>query len=156
MVHQRRRIGLTAAILAFAAGPLVPPFTRANEQGDATQALTATYDPAFGAPSCRDPGSSCQTDDAMIAGVAGFEPNFPNTVDNCTDSSNAVSGRDEYINRIIVRSKGGGTMKAGSALEIHVTIDKAVDVSSRSKTDAKETVHIYYASESLGETSVVT
>lgn len=117
------------------------------------QALYAAYDSSYGAPACLDLGSSCQTDDVMISGVAGFEPNAPNTVDNCTDRSNAVAGQDEYVNRIIVRSKDSGTMRAGNDMEIHVTVDTAVDVSSRSKTDAKEIIHMYYASETFGETT---
>eukprot|EP00579_Thalassiosira_antarctica_P014282 CAMPEP_0201936138 /NCGR_PEP_ID=MMETSP0903-20130614/36898_1 /ASSEMBLY_ACC=CAM_ASM_000552 /TAXON_ID=420261 /ORGANISM="Thalassiosira antarctica, Strain CCMP982" /LENGTH=372 /DNA_ID=CAMNT_0048476753 /DNA_START=235 /DNA_END=1353 /DNA_ORIENTATION=- len=114
-----------------------------------SQALMSAYNPSFGAPACLELGSSCQTDDDMIAGVASFEPNSPNTIDNCTDKSDAVYQLDEYVNRIIVRSKYGGTMTAGSWLEIHATVSKAVDVSSRSKPDAKETAHMYYASESL-------
>mmetsp|Transcript_40005 Transcript_40005/g.83689 ORF Transcript_40005/g.83689 Transcript_40005/m.83689 type:complete len:243 (+) Transcript_40005:2254-2982(+) len=112
-------------------------------------ALTASYDPSFGAPTCLALGSSCQTDDTMIAGVGSFEPNAPNTVDSCTDNSNAVIDQDEYVNRIIVRAKDGGTMQAGSWLEIHVTVDKANDVSLRSKTDAGDVVHIFYASETF-------
>ncbi|KAL7543979.1 hypothetical protein ACHAXR_013459 [Thalassiosira sp. AJA248-18] len=129
-------------------------FAQANAMYDAnrqltSQALMAAYDPSFQSPACPDLGSSCQTDDTMIAGVGSFEPNSPNTVDNCTDSSAAVYQQDEYINRIIVRSKDGGTMTAGSWLEIHATVALAADVSTRSKPNAKETAHIYYASESV-------
>lgn len=120
-----------------------------------SQALYASYDSSFTAPACLEVGSSCQTDDYMIAGVGTFETNAPNTVDNCTDSSNAVYQQDEYINRIIVRSKYSGPMTAGDEdwLEVHATVRLANDVSGRTKPDAKEIVHIFYASESIGERS---
>ena len=90
----------------------------------------------------------------MIAGVGNFEPNGPNTVDNCTDNSLAEQDEDdEYVQRIIVRAKDSGIMTTGSKLRVHATVWKALDVSARAKPDAKETVHIYYASETFGEVS---
>lgn len=116
-----------------------------------SQALLASYDASFGAPSCLDLGSSCQTDDYMIAGVEGFEQNSPNSIDSCNDTSAAINGQDEYINRILVRAKNGGTMTAGNWLQVHVTVALAGDVSGRSKPDAKETMHMYYAASSSGK-----
>ena len=125
--------------------------------GDSNRDLTsqnqtqATYDSLYSAPSCLELGPSCHTGDSLIAGVGSFETNFPNTIDNCTDNSQAIYQRDEYINRILVRSKDGGTMTAGNLLQIHATVSLADDVSARSKPDAKETAHIYFAAESIGE-----
>lgn len=113
--------------------------------------LMAAYNSTWGAPACLELGSSCQTDDDMIAGVGSFEPNFPNSVDDCVDSSWAVQGQDEYINRIIIRSKDSETMAAGKELQIHATVALAQNVSSRLKADVKEIAHIYYASETFGK-----
>mmetsp|Transcript_25418 Transcript_25418/g.43395 ORF Transcript_25418/g.43395 Transcript_25418/m.43395 type:complete len:177 (+) Transcript_25418:88-618(+) len=117
------------------------------------QPLLASYNSTYGAPACTEVGSSCQTGDFIIAGVGSFEPNSPNTIDDCSDQSNAVYIEDEYVNRIMVRAKDGGAMMAGSLLQIHVTVSMARDVSNRSKPDAKETLHVYYASELSGKLS---
>ena len=150
-MYRRQRRGLACLVELFicliASGHLCAQAT--------AQAQLSAYNPSFGAPACLELGTSCRTDDDMIAGVASFELNSPNTIDNCTDKSNAVYRQDEYVNRIIVRQKDSGTMTAGKWLEIHATVSKAADVSSRLKPDAKEVAHIYYASESLGESSFV-
>ena len=113
--------------------------------------MADSNDTYFQAPACLDLGSSCSTNDEEIAGVGSFEPNNSNTVDHCTDNSLAVWGQDEYINRIIVRAVDGGTMTAGEMLQIHVSVSTAKDTSGRSKPDALETMHIYFASDSYGE-----
>ena len=139
---------LAALISSLVAGRLG---ARADAPGGA-RALLSRYDPGLGAPACRDLGASCRTDDDAIAGVAGFEPRAPNTVDDCADRSGAArGGRDEAVDRLLVRATDGGTMTAGGSLQVHVTVSQAADVSSRSKPDAKETLHVYYAAESYGE-----
>ena len=80
-----------------------------------------------------------------------FEQNYPNTVDSCEDNSEAVYQRDEYINSITVRSKDGGAMKAGEKLQVVVNVDTATSVTGRGREDARETLHIYWASQHIGE-----
>ena len=86
----------------------------------------------------------------MIAGVGDYEQNAPNTFDSCNDQSAAVYQQDESIDRIVVKSKDGGTMTAGTTLEIRATVSTAVDVSTRTNSDLYETAHMYYLSESKG------
>ncbi|KAL7527569.1 hypothetical protein ACHAXR_006041, partial [Thalassiosira sp. AJA248-18] len=107
----------------------------------------AVYDPLIQAPLCYEIGSSCDTGDTLIAGVGSYEQNSPNTIDSCNDQSAAVYQQDESIDRIIVKSKDGGIMTAGTTLEIHATVSTAVDVSSRSNPGHYQTAHMYYHSE---------
>lgn len=156
-MHRRSRKDLSISILEFAClAELFIGLFASAVTGDAninltSPALQASYNPSFQTPTCLDIGSSCQTDDHMISGVGLFEPNGPNTIDNCTDSSIAIVGQDEYTNRILVRSLDGERMTAGNWLQVHATVRLAADVSGRSNPTAKETIHIYYASDSLGE-----
>ena len=116
----------------------IMPNDSTNEPG------LAVYDPLLRVPVCHETGSSCDTGGTMIAGVGSYEPNSPNTIDDCNDQSAAVYQQDESIDRIVVRSKDGGLMTAGSTLEILATVSTAVDVSARSNPGHQETVHMYY------------
>ena len=115
-----------------------------------SSARLAVYNSLIRAPLCFETGSSCDTGEALIAGVGSYEQNSPNTIDSCNDQSAAVYQNDESIDRIIVKSKDGGTMTAGTMLEIHATVSTAVDVSTRSNPNLVETAHMYYHSESTG------
>ena len=149
MLHYRQRRNLPVALARLTA--MLVSVLAVGHSAQSSQAILSTYNASVGAPTCLDLGSSCRTDDDMLAGVADFEVHSPNTIDNCTDRSGAVDQQDEYVNRIIVQSQDGGTMVAGQSLVIHVTVTKATNVSTRAKTDAMETLHVYYASESHGE-----
>ncbi|KAL7548897.1 hypothetical protein ACHAWF_012168 [Thalassiosira exigua] len=151
-VQEKNRWRKTAPALAgLCLLTCAPLAARAEEP----EHLTASYSSYFEAPTCYQVGSSCRTDDFLLAGVGSFESNAPNTVDNCTDNSLAVYEEDEYIERIVVRAKDGGKMTAGTWLQVLVTVRVAEDVSGRNKTDAKETAHVYYASETYVGSSPV-
>ena len=108
----------------------------------------ASYNPLLGAPSCNEMGASCDTGDSLLAGVGSHEQNWPNTIDGCNDQSAAIYQQDESIDRIVVRSKDGGTMTAGTSLEIQATVSTALDVSTRSNPGEQETMFMYYHQES--------
>ena len=120
---------------------------RRNLTSSSPVAKFAVYD-LVGAPLCYEMGSSCDTGETLVAGVGSYEQNSPNTVDSCNDQSAAVYQQDESINRIVVRSKDGGLMTAGSTLEIEAHVSTAVDVSLRSNPNEVETAHMYYHEES--------
>ena len=87
-----------------------------------------------------------------MEGVKSFEQNYPNTVHStCADTSESVYQQDEYINSIAVRSKDGGAMRAGSPLELVVDVNTATSVTGRGREDAKQTLHVFYASEHYGK-----
>ena len=114
-------------------------------------AQSATYNPTYEAPACLDVGSSCDSG-ALVEGVKSFEPNYPNTLHStCADTSESVYQQDEYINSIAVRSKDGGAMRAGSPLELVVDVNTATSVTGRGREDAKQTLHVFYASEHYGK-----
>ena len=114
-------------------------------------ARLAVYNPFLQAPLCFETGSSCDTGKALIAGVGSYEQNSPNTIDSCNDQSAAVYQNDESIDRIIVKSKDGGTMTAGTMLEIQATVSTAVDILTRSNLDLVGIAQIYYHSELIGK-----
>ena len=117
-----------------------------------SQDQSAVYSSTFEAPACLQLGSSCDSG-TLLGGVKSFERNYPNTVDSCEDTSEAVYQRDEYINSITVRSKDGGVMKAGEKLQVIVNVDTATSVTGRGREDARETLHIYWASQHIGESN---
>lgn len=113
--------------------------------------VLAAYNHIFQAPLCQVIGSSCNTGEKLIAGVGSYEQNSPNTIDGCSDQSAAVYQQDESLDEILVASKDGGVMTAGTALEIHATVSTATDVSTRTNPGQYQTAHMYYHSESKGD-----
>jgi len=110
-------------------------------------AQSATYNPTYEAPACLGVGSSCDSG-ALVMGVKSFELNYPNTLySTCADTSESVYQQDEYINSVAVRSKDGGVMRAGNPLELVVNVNTATSVTGRGREDAKQTLHVFYASE---------
>ncbi|EJK50220.1 hypothetical protein THAOC_30837 [Thalassiosira oceanica] len=110
-------------------------------------AQSATYNPTYEAPACLNVGSSCDSG-ALVEGVKSFEQNYPNTLySTCADTSESVYQQDEYINSVAVRSKDGGVMRAGNPLELVVNVNTATSVTGRGREDAKQTLHVFYASE---------
>ena len=72
-----------------------------------SQVGLAAYDANIGAPRCSQHGSKCDSFDLLNGrGLMkdGNEQNAPNTLDACTDGNSGKYLRDEYIERILVRS----------------------------------------------------
>ena len=114
-------------------------------------AQSASYNPTYEAPACLGAGSSCDSG-ALVEGVKLFEQNYPNTLYSaCADTSESVYQQDEYIDSISVRSKDGGVMRAGSPLVLAIDVNTAASVTGRGREDAKQTIHVFYASEHYGK-----
>ena len=112
----------------------------------AQQIITATYNPNYTAPTCLTPAMKCETVDPSwgIDGVGFYEPNSPNTIDNCVDYSNTYYGRDEYIMKLLVRNVDGNTITGGTNVRITTRINTAENTTSRAVPDDEEVVHFYY------------
>jgi len=112
----------------------------------------AQYDPFVNAPRCPLFSASCDTGDELISGVGsqsegGPEPNAPNTIDGCNDSSLSVFQRDESIERIRIKSMDGDIMTVGGEVEVELVVNTAMDTEDRSNADLLSTGILYYASD---------
>ena len=113
---------------------------------NAQQIITATYNPNYTAPTCLTPAMKCETVDPSwgIDGVGFYEPNSPNSIDDCIDYSNTYYGRDEYIMKLLVRNVDGDTITGGANVRITTRINTAENTTSRTVPDDEEVVHFYY------------
>ena len=110
------------------------------------QIITATYNQNYTAPTCLTPAMKCETVDPSwgIDGVGFYEPNSPNTIDNCVDYSNTYYGRDEYIMKLLVRNVDGNTITGGTNVRITTRINTAENATLRAVPDDEEVIHFYY------------
>ena len=113
---------------------------------NAQQIITATYNSNYTAPTCLIPAMKCETVDPSwgIDGVGFYEPNSPNTIDDCVDYSNTYYGRDEYIMKLLVRNVDGDIITGGTNIRITTRINTAENTTSRAVPDDEEVVHFYY------------
>ena len=111
---------------------------------------TAVFD--TDCPKCSSVGTSCDSG-TLLDGVAGYESNSPNTIDACGDTSLAVQGVDESLNRVHVAAANGETMRVGEDLTITVDLTTATDVTTRPRTNGYETLYGYYWDKVGGEWS---
>jgi len=113
---------------------------------NAQQIITATYNPNYTAPTCLTPAMKCETVDPSwgIDGVGFYEPNSPNTIDDCVDYSNTYYGRDEYIMKLLVRNVDGNIITGGTSVRITTRINTAENTTTRAVPDDEEVVHFYY------------
>jgi subtilisin family serine protease len=106
---------------------------------------TAAFDAALQAPTC-DQSSlrSCDTGSLIVGRGSmsgGAESNAPNTVfDSCSDGNSGSFHVDESIDRITVRTDGGGAFAPGQT----VTIDTTVWAWS---TGSSDRLDLYYAAD---------
>ena len=115
------------------------------------QIITATYNPTyFTAPYCSTPAVKCQTSTNApsegIDGVASFEVNSPNTIDDCSDDSNAIYNQDEYIMRMLIRNTDGLVLTGGTDARITTRVRTANDTSTRTSPYGNDVVQFWYAS----------
>jgi len=110
------------------------------------QIITATYNENYTAPTCLTPAMKCETVDPSwgIDGVGFYEPNSPNTIDDCVDYSNTYYGRDEYIMKLLVRNVDGNIITGGTNVRITTRINTAENTTTRAVPDDEEVVHFYY------------
>lgn len=122
--------------------------------GDYHRRLSTDHTAVFdtNCPRCSSVGTSCDSG-TLLDGVAGYESNSPNTIDACGDTSLAVQGVDESLNRVHVVAANGETMRIGEDLTITVDLTTATDVSSRPRTNGYETLYGYYWDKVGGEWS---
>jgi len=113
---------------------------------NAQQIITATYNSNYTAPTCLTPAMKCETVDPSwgIDGVGFYEPNSPNTIDDCVDYSNTYYGRDEYIMKLLVRNVDGDIITGGTNVRITTRINTAENTTTRIVPDDEEVVHFYY------------
>jgi len=113
---------------------------------NAQQIITATYNASYTAPTCLSPAMKCETVDPSwgIDGVGFYEPNSPNTIDDCDDYSNTYYGRDEYIMKLLVRNVDGNIITGGTNIRITTRINTAENTTTRAVPDDEEVVHFYY------------
>jgi len=66
----------------------------------------------------------CETVDPSwgIDGVGFYEPNSPNTIDDCVDYSNTYYGRDEYIMKLLVRNVDGDIITGGTNVRDEIDV----------------------------------
>lgn len=87
--------------------------------------LTAAYDPLRRAPACAGVGAGCDTA-ALVNGRSyglGPETNTPNTIQaSCLDGTYGSYHSDESVDRIRVVTVDGGTLSAGKAVRVEVTV----------------------------------
>ena len=111
------------------------------------QIITATYNPNFfTAPYCSTPSVKCQTSTNGINGVASFEVNSPNTIDDCSDNINAIYNQDEYIMRMLIRNVDGLVLTGGTNARITTRVRTANDTSARIFPYGDDVVQFWYAS----------
>jgi hypothetical protein len=84
----------------------------------------ASFDPAYQAPACLIPGSSCDSV-ALLDGRAnlGPEPNQPNTInDSCADGTSGSYHNDESNDRIVVSTLDDANFSEGATVRIDATL----------------------------------
>ena len=100
-------------------------YTMTAVYGPGTGVNVAAYDPILKAPTCGQPGSSCDSGTLLngrgnISG--GPEPNQPNTINNsCSDGSLGTYHVDESIDRIKVTTTDGSALAPGKLVTFEVT-----------------------------------
>eukprot|EP00984_Skeletonema_dohrnii_P033572 scaffold30519_cov162-Skeletonema_dohrnii-CCMP3373.AAC.1 len=85
----------------------------------------ASYDESFGAPRCSSFGSVCDSQGLLngrgnVSG--GNEPNQPNTLNSCTDSSHGTYHYDESVDKIVVSNNIARLMTEGDTVTITATV----------------------------------
>ena len=81
-------------------------------------------------------------------GSLGPEPNYPNTIDDCTGEAanqTSVVRFDESVDRIAVRATDGGDITAGEEVAVEVTLSSAGDTSERAAPGKWSVAHFYHA-----------
>ena len=78
--------------------------------------------------------------------MASFEVNSPNTIDDCSDNSNAIYNQDEYIMRMLIRNVDGLVLTGGTDARITTRVRTANDTSSRTFPYGNDVVQFWYAS----------
>jgi hypothetical protein len=100
-------------------------YTMTAVYGPGSGVNVASYDPILKAPTCGQPGSSCDSGTLLngrgnISG--GPEPNQPNTINNsCSDGSLGTYHVDESIDRIKVTTTDGSALAPGKLATFEVT-----------------------------------
>lgn len=92
-----------------------------------TDTSRAIYDDELGSPACRSEVSLCDTGNLVDGrGKVGFnsttEINFPNTIDSCKDGNKGRYHRHGSIDRLVVKTIGGATIKEGYGIVIEATV----------------------------------
>eukprot|EP00956_Cyclotella_meneghiniana_P026890 scaffold59234_cov56-Cyclotella_meneghiniana.AAC.1 len=84
----------------------------------------ALFDSDFGAPRCKTIATSCDTGSLVIGRgtMSSGESNYPNTIDGCADGNSGSFHSDESNDRIVVKSSGGGALRAGNLATIEATV----------------------------------
>lgn len=101
----------------------------------------AEYDGGYGAPTCSQVSSSCDSGPFLLAGGGPNEAHFPgNTIDGCWGDMFATYHEDSSIDRIIVRTVDMMDFKPGKKVQIEA---KIWAVAERDATS----IHFYYASD---------
>jgi hypothetical protein len=111
----------------------------------------AAYDTRLTVPSCNLQGSSCNSG-ALLEGrgrLPGMvEKNQPNTLDTCEDGNAGTYGKDESIEKIVVRSgslnavSGADLVEGANVTIIATLIPDSIDY-------AQDFADFYYASDAL-------
>lgn len=109
-----------------------------------TDTSRAIYDDELGSPACRSEVSLCDTGNLVDGrGKVGFnsttEINFPNTIDSCKDGNKGRYHRHGSIDRLVVKTIGGATIKEGYGIIIEATVF--------SRRDQGYFVDFYYTSD---------
>jgi len=82
---------------------------------------TAVYNSTYGAPYCADETNQCVAPSSLLLSLGGAiptdEPNEPNTIDACIDSTNGFYGLDNNVEAITVEAVSGN-ITAGSQVTI--------------------------------------
>lgn len=81
---------------------------------------TAAYSASFGAPYCQGSSAACNSSTLLEGRHTGEANNGPNTIDDCVDGTDASS--TEAVNKIIVESVKGSSMRGGSLVKIKANV----------------------------------
>ncbi|HID72411.1 TPA: hypothetical protein EYP38_00600, partial [Candidatus Micrarchaeota archaeon] len=81
----------------------------------------AEYDAGLGAPKCADATSPCWANTTLFGCADTLEPNFPNTIDVCTDYGGMSCLSDESIENISIGSTTDTTFNPGESVQVNVT-----------------------------------
>ena len=88
-------------------------------------------------------GSECDSTtllDSRSASLSPAEPNQPNTLDTCTDSTSGTYDSDESKDRIVVRRLDGLDFVEGATVEVEATVWTW-------NTGSADTLDLYYAAD---------
>ncbi|KAL7527652.1 hypothetical protein ACHAXR_003054, partial [Thalassiosira sp. AJA248-18] len=99
-----------------------PNPTNAPTNAPTTAHVIAEYDSDLKAPRCASLGKSCSSGILLDGKGSNIEPDYPNTLDSCTDGSGNVYHADESIDSIKVSALEGDQLQAGGLAEIEAVV----------------------------------